>query len=309
MYTKQEVNEVQDLLSSKRKLSEPEIRILQEQFAGKQIPQFMLPFLGLFATNPDLYEKISGDRRVEKYSLFGFFPESFDIVYGNEKSPEISFEGRNRGIVAIIKHPAKNIVIKPMQNSRENEVAGIAAELEVGPRQYRTLDGFLTEQFVEGDLFSRLTEEKKSRDSVYLIGRRLGEILKKLHSKGIYYNDAILTDDSGRSHLIVPETMHAILFDYGVAIKLDKHPNLSDEEVFNYARTFPVENMFLSLTPTKEKIDALVQNYRPKIKRLTKEQIMGRDLDFVDEGLGFAGIRLGNHIIEPFIKGFKETYF
>jgi len=309
MYTEQEVNEVQDLLSGKRKLSEPEIKILQEQFAGKPIPDFMAPFLGFFATNPNLYKKISGDKRAEKYSLFGFFPESFDIVYGSETSPQISFQGGNRGIVAVIKHPAKNIVIKPVQNSRENEVAGIAVELEVGPFQYRTLDGFLTEQFVEGDLFSRLKEEKKSRDSMYLVGRRIGDILKKLHSREIYYNDTMLTDDFGRSHVIVPETLSAVLFDYGVAIRLDNHPNLSGEEVFNYARTFPVENMFLSLTPTKEKIDALVQNYRPKIKRLTKEQIIGRDLDFVDEGLRFAGIRIGNHIIEPFLKGFKETYF
>lgn len=309
MYTEEEVKEVREILSGKLKLSDQQISVVRAELEGTQIPDFLNPFLALVATNPGLYRKISDDQRARQYSMFGFFPASFELVYGNETSPHISFAGGNRGIVAIIKHPCNNIVIKPIQNSRENEVAQIADEIEVGPKQYPTLASYLTEQYVEGELFSKLRENKTTKDKMYALGRRLGEIFKKLHSKEIYYNDAILTDDFGRSHLIVPETLQAILFDYGVAIKLDNHPNLSDEEVFNYARTFPVENMFLSLTPTKEKIDALVQSYRPKIKRLTKEQIMARDLGFIDEGLKFGSIRLGRHIVEPFLRGFKGIYF
>lgn len=308
MYTEKELREVRDTLAGKRRLSNQEIEILRNEFGNKQIPKYMYPFIGIFATNPDLYGKISGDERVQKYSLFGFFPETFDLVYGSEVSPEIFFDGGNRGLVGIIKHPTKKVVVKPTQNSREQEVAQIADELGIGPKQYTSIDGFLTEQFVEGELFSRLRGDRTSADKVYHLGRRMGEILSKLHSRKIYYNDTILTDDLGRSHVIVPETSSAILFDYGVALRLDNHPNLTDEEVYNFARTLPMVGMFLGMQPSQEQVQTLVQEYRPKLQIAPKEQIIARDVDFINEGLTFATYRLGNHIVEPFLRGFKETY-
>ena len=179
MYTGEELREVRDTLAGKRRLSNQEIELLRNEFRDKQIPNYMYPFVGIFATNPDLYRKISEEERVQKYSFFGFFPETFDLVYGSEVSPEISFDGGNRGLVVIIKHPTKKVVVKPTQNSREQEVAQIADELEIGPKQYTSIDGFLTEQFVEGELFSRLRGDRTSADKVYHLGRRMGEILSK----------------------------------------------------------------------------------------------------------------------------------
>src|SRR3989338_8404168 len=193
MYTKEELREVQDTLAGKRRLSNQEIELLRNEFGDKQIPNYMYPFVGIFATNPDLYRKISEDERVQKYSLFGFFPETFDLVYGSEVSPEISFDSGNRGLVGIIKHPTKKVIIKPTQNSREQEVAQIADELGVGPKQYTSLDGFLTEEFIEGGLFSKLRDDRTSNDNMYNIGRRMGDILSRLHSRDVYYNDTILT--------------------------------------------------------------------------------------------------------------------
>ena len=308
MYTEEELRDVRDTLPGKRRLSNQEIEILRKEFGNKQVPNYMYPFVGIFATNPNLYRKISEDERVQKYSLFGFFPETFNLVYGSEVSPEISFDGGNRGLVGIIKHPTKKVVVKPTQNSREQEVAQIADELGVGPKQYTSIDGFLTEQFVEGELFSRLSGDMASADKVYHLGRRMGEILSKLHSREIYYNDTILTDDLGRSHVIVTKTSPAILFDYGVALRLDKHPNLIDEEVYNFARTLPMVGMFLGMQPSQEQVQALVQEYRPKLQIALKEQIITRDIDFINEGLTFAKYRLGNHIVELFLRGFKETY-
>lgn len=308
MYTEEELREVRDTLTGKKSLSNQEIKILRNEFGNKQIPNYMYPFVGLFATNPDLYRKLSGDERLQKYSLFGFFPETFDLIYGSEVLPEISFDGGNRGIVGIIKHPIKKVVIKPTQNSREHEVAQIADELGIGPKQYQSLDGFLTEQFVEGNLFSTLRGDRTSADNMYNVGRRMGEILTKLHSREIYYNDTILTDDFGRSHVIIPEISPAILFDYGIALRLDKHPNLTDEEVYNFARTLPMVSMFLGMQPSKEQAQALVQEYRPKLQIATKEQIIARDIDFINEGLTFATYRLGDRVVEPFLRGFKETY-
>ena len=308
MYTEEELREVRDALAGKRKLSNQEIEILRNEFWNKQIPKYMYPFVGIFATNPDLHRKISGDERVQKYYIFGFFPETFNLVYGSEVSPEISFDGGNRGLVGIIKHPTKKVVVKPTQNSREQEIAQIADELGIGPKQYVSIDGFLTEQFVEGELFSRLRVDRASADNVFCLGRRMGEILSKLHSREIYYNDTILTDDLGRSHVIVPEKSPAVLFDYGVALRLDKHPNLTDEEVYNFARTLPMVGMFFGMQPPQEQIQALVRQHRSPLQTATKEQIMARDIDFINEGLTFAPYRLGNHIVESFLRGFKETY-
>jgi len=307
-YTKEELREIRDMLTGKRKLSNQEIETLRKEFRDKNTPYYLYPFVGLFVTNPDLYKKISEDKKVQKYSLFGFFPETFDLVYYNEVPPEISFKGGSRDLIAIIKHPTKKVVIKPIQNSREPEIAQIADELGVGPKQYASLDGFLTEEFIEGDLFSELSGDRTSNDNMYTIGKRIGEILSKLHSRDVYYNDTILSDDFGRSHVIVPETSPAILFDYGVALRLNKHPNFTDEEVYNYAKTLPIINMFLEMQPSQEQVQKLVQVYRPQLQSATKEQIMDRDIDFINEGLTFAVHRLGSHIVEPFLKGFKESY-
>src|SRR3989344_7489807 len=123
MYTEQELIEVQNILTGERSLSSQEIETLRNEFGNKQIPNYLSSFIGLFATNHDLYRKILVDNRVTEYSLFGFFPETFGLVYGSEVSPKISFDGGNRGMVGIVKHPTKKIVIKPTQNSIEHEVA------------------------------------------------------------------------------------------------------------------------------------------------------------------------------------------
>ena len=57
MYT-EEVKEIQELLSGKRRLSDSEISMVKAEVGGKQIPNFLAPFLGLVATHQDLYKKI-----------------------------------------------------------------------------------------------------------------------------------------------------------------------------------------------------------------------------------------------------------
>ena len=306
-YSEHELGEIQDMISGKRQLSDSEKETIRNNVRAHP-GRHMLPFLGLYLTNPELYKKLSGDSLVSEYSLFGFFPEAFGLVYGSEVLPETFVDGGNRGLVAIIKHPMKNIVIKPVQSSREQEIARASDELGVGPRQLPILDHYITEEFVEGEHFSRLRGERASEEEMYKIGKRVGEILTKLHSKGIYYNDTILSDDMGRSHVIVPENTPAILFDYGVALNVNKHPDFSDEEVFDFARTIPGVNIFSGDSPNKEQIEMLVNDFRPKIKELTKEHILDRDFHFIHEGIWFARSRIGDSMAQPFLRGFNESY-
>jgi UDP-galactopyranose mutase len=80
-------------------------------------------------------------------------------------------------------------------------------------------------------------------------------------------------------------------------------------DIKHFARTLPMINMFLDSRPSKEQAKALIKKYRTELETSTKEQIMSRDIDFIYEGLKFALYKLGNHIIEPFLKGFDEIYF
>lgn len=310
MYAPEERAEIATMLSGNRRLAPEEIDLVRRELRGKTIPHTMGPFIGLLATNPALYRKLSEDERVATYSLFGFFPETYDLVYGNKALPDISFARGNRGIIGMLRHPEKSRVIKPQQSSKEREIARIADELEIGPRQYTSLDNFLTEEFVDGTPFSQLRGEQSSPDKMYTLGKRVGEILHKLHGRNIYYNDTILTDDMGRSHVLVPADSPAILFDYGVAINLDQHPNLDDEDVFNYARTLPEINMALAmqLEVSDAQRQDIIRRYRPQLEKTPKEGIMTRDIDFIQEGLSFAIHRIGDHCIDPFVQGFRQEY-
>lgn len=330
MYSQQEIEMIKSIAKGKA-LSREQWDILTKEFAGKDVPFHMQPFIGLFAVDKDLYNKIAEDDRVKKFSIYGFFPKAIDLVYGSETSPEIRYiQDRNRGITVEISHPSEKFLIKPALNSREREIAQIAGDLKVGPHQYETLDNFLTEQVFEGDLFSRLPKIKTSNASIYFIGRRMGYILRSLHLKEIYYNEITLSDDFANSNLIVPQDpFESILGDYRVALRLDMHPNYSEEEIFNYARTLPGVNDSLDLMLSglneglqqktineKEAREAferykiqMAAEFMPIVQSSTKQEIMARDVQFINEGLVFASHRLGNYILEPFSKGFRETYF
>ena len=103
MYTDLEIAQIQDSITGKLGILPTEIEAAQRKFAGvTEIPGHMTPFLRIAGANPDLYDRLSTDPLVERYSMFGFFPESIGLVYGNEASPGIRICGRNRGVGAII---------------------------------------------------------------------------------------------------------------------------------------------------------------------------------------------------------------
>ena len=210
--------------------------------AGKY-PVHLLPFSDLASsTGPDnsgLLEKLAKDPLLPTYSIYGFFPTIHEIVYHSDRPPEIAFDGRARGRVAIIKAEDTAMVVKPFQSSREGEIASIAGELGVGPAQYPSLPGFITEEFVAGRFFTGLPADEITPESMYLRGRDLGNMLAALHSRRIYYNDATLSDPSGRSHLIVGAGGDCRLIDFGVSLLLDGHSGPSREDVYNFVRTPP----------------------------------------------------------------------
>lgn len=275
----------------------------------------MVPFEKMKTANPDLYQKISRDLVFRRYWFLGFLPEVYPLVYDDGTEPEVAVGGKvagdilsGRGLVALVNHPAKKLIVKSLQSKREAQIALAAANIGVGPRQYKSVNGFLTEDFVDGEPFTRLAERKLVNDRLYLTGRRIGEMLTLLHLHGIYYNDTNLADDIGRSHVIVPDEEPATLIDYGVAIKLDRYPDLDDNEVYDLFRTMPGLNLLMPTVPSADELDYFTGQFRPKIRELSREQIFDRDRYFVEEGLGLLTRIYGRRIVEPFLSGFRETY-
>jgi len=309
MYTEQELAMIREVISRKNSYSPEQLRILKEKYSTDKSVKYLGCLLPLYVLERDLYEKVATDPKVQQYAHLAFFPEIFPLVYASETLPRIGKLQGNRGHIWLVDHPEKRRVIKPFQNSREGEVAQIVSDLEVGPTQYPSIDGFLTEECIEGELFSQLSKERQSSEHMYTLGERMGEILRLLHSRNIYYNDTILTDDFGRSHVFVPKDRPALLFDYGVALRLDHYPDVSDEEVWNYARTFPRVNLMIELGGMdEEKMMELIIESRISFTRVSKEEIMDRDNDFIQEGLIFAALRFGEDIITPFQNGFSKRY-
>ncbi len=311
-YTPEEIQEIQDMIAGKVKPSEEDTDRLISLLQTMEIPNYAFPFVPLLLTDPPLYDKVLKDPVAQELTMYGFFPATLDISHGRSPRPRLSIFQGTRGYVGIVQHPEKSVVIKAFQSSREQEISQIASDLGMGPKQYPSLGKYMTEEFVDGTQFCRLPEDQTGSQNMYALGKRMGTILRELHSRDILYGDIMIDDDFGKSHLIVPQKEPAKLFDYGVALKIDNHADWSDEELFDFVRTLPGINISIGIQlhnfPLEEVRQMVVQAYRPELTGWTKDDIKQRDIEFLSQGLSIATIRLGSHIIEYFRIGLNETY-
>ena len=270
MYNQKEVKAVQGIITGNFNLTQHQAQKLIALFKDGKVPRHTGPFLPLLESDPALFEKISKDERAQKYLHYGFFPSAYSMVYGG--------------------------------------IALDAEKLGVGPKQYETLDGFLSEEFVRGKLLTRLDAEGLPKDVLHSLGGRMGNILSKLHKAGIFYNDTTVADDLGRSHFMVVPESPSLLFDYGVAMKLDNYPSFTHEETVDFFRTLPGVSMFFSLGGNREEAEMrLIEHFGPTLKEYSKDAIFDRDVQFVHEGLSLISRRISADW-NAFLSGFKETY-
>lgn len=271
-------------------------------------PERVHLFWKLVDLHPELFRRLSEDPWVEALSHYAFFPVVVGWRSDGRPMPSLRITGRTRGPAAILDSADSSIVIKPFQNSREDEIARIAAEVGAGPRQFPSLPGYLTEQFAEGVFFTDLPSERRDADTMRAAGLALGGMMRRLHEAGIYYNDASLSDPEGRSHLIVSGGGEFTLIDFGVSLLLDRHPEYTREEVHNFARTLPMYRIFAGMADSRADMDDFLAAYAKQMAQATREDIQARDLKFVQQGLSIAARRLGEEIIPPIRDGFLEAY-
>tara|TARA_B100001123_G_scaffold105312_2_gene122314 strand:- start:43 stop:984 length:942 start_codon:yes stop_codon:yes gene_type:complete len=276
--------------------------------AGQPVPNHMPPFWKLSDLEMPLFLRLSADPVVVALSRYAFFPEVLDRLRAGAEVPTLEFTGRARGMVAILRFADRAIVIKPLQSAREDRIARIAGDLEVGPCQLETLPGYLTEEFVPGVFFTQLTEEQLTDSFLTTVGANLGGMVRRLHQADIYFNDVTFSDHLGRSHLIVDSDGSCRLIDFGISLLLDRHPDYDREEVHNFVRTLPLYRVFRGMAEDQDHVDQFLADYGGKLAAASKSEITSRDLTFAQEGLGMAAKRMGDRIIDPVRDGFVQAY-
>ena len=275
---------------------------------GTMPPDWTLPFWKLSDLEPDLFIRVSQDRWVMALAQYAFFPTVLEWREQGRAIPAFQTAGRTRGPVGILRSGDDQLAIKPFQNSREDEIARIAAAVGAGPRQFPSLPGYLAEQFADGVFFTDLPPERRDAETMRSVGQQLGGMLRRLHAAGIYYNDATLSDPQGRSHLIVADDGACTLIDFGVSLLLDRHPEYTREEVHNFARTLPMYRIFAGMAENREEMDGFLAQFGQQMAQASREDIMARDIKFAQQGLAIVGQKLGQDIIPPLRDGFLEAY-
>ncbi len=273
-------------------MNEDEIAARDAAVQDGRCPERLWPLWPLAERDGDLWGQLIEDPIIARFSVYGLFPATYGLVYG-EAAVDVSirYAGRTRGRVAIISGPVLGvpveIVVKPCQSPSENVIAQIAGDLKLGPRQFPSIDGFLTEEFVSGPFLTDLSRDDASPERMHRIGHALGMALSQLHASGICYNDATVADPGGRSHTILLPDGGIRIIDFGVALLLRDHPaNLTFHDAYNATRTDPMFRLFRQMTADAD-ADALgrfVSDYGSRMSRQSVDEIQNRDWRIAEEG-------------------------
>lgn len=200
-------------------------------------------------------------------------------------------------------------VIKPLESSAEKDIANIVSNLGIGPKQFKTKEGYLHEEFIDGTPLLLLEDEKCTPEYMESLGQKFAQALNKLHENDILVNDQILTDDFNKSHMIIDKKGEVRFIDFGASVNMSNFPNFSDEEVMSLMRTDPFMafRMHNMLEASQEENNLEIKGYRENIlSRLeTKEDLIKmKDNQLLNEGLYFLQSRLRN--VSFFIKGIQK---
>ena len=255
-------------------------------------PEPLWPLWPLSSRGDDLWERLAEDPRIAQFSVYGMFPAAYALVYGDESCDvSMRYDGRTRGRVAMVtgllRGQPLDIVIKPCQSPGESDIAQIAGDLGLGPRQLQSIKGFLTEEFVRGPFLTDLSPQEANPERMHSIGCQLGTTLSRLHAAGICYNDATVSDPEGRSHAILLPDGGIRLIDFGVALLLRDHPaNLTFHDAYNSARTDPMFRLFrqMSSDADPESLSRFISDYGRRLARQSMEEIQSRDWRIAEEG-------------------------
>lgn len=285
-YCKDEIRTVRGYLEGRitpKGLDKPLLEKLMKE------KQHLVPFFSFAKDEKGLFEKIASDPRSERFSYLMFFPVLENhLDYDMRQISFEMFDTRTRGWAAKLNVEGRDVIIKPIQSIDEPYVAGYAGANNAGPLQYPTLGGFITEEFMAGDLFNRISQGM-NEELASFVGQRVGTMLGTLHKGRIMFNDVIFADDFGGCHLMVRKN-DARMLDFGVSLDLSKFPTITDEQIKRYMLTLPlVGGMMQGLG--EDALHEQIQHFRNQVSGADVKALLSRDMDFVSEGLYFSRFR------------------
>lgn len=197
----------------------------------------------------------------------------------------------------------EQFISKALESPFESDIAKRAAELGIGPKQLSALPGVVREEFIKGAPLLELSDEQCTPEFMERLGEETAQKITLLHENNILINDQILTDDLGKSHLILDENKEVRFIDFGAAVDLADYPNISDDAVYSLMRTDPLAVSRL-LNMSREDLPSVVAEYRKGVlpHYPTKEDVIEwKDINLLREGLSFLSTRLPN--VQAFAKG------
>ncbi|MYC32512.1 MAG: hypothetical protein F4X64_04975 [Chloroflexi bacterium] len=295
------------MISSLPALDPFSISLRDEAVARGDCPERLWPLWPLERTDRELWQLLIEDDLIERFSVYGMFPSTYPLVYEPQSDAvSIRYDGRTRGRVAIINGESAGVVIKPCQSSREAEIAAIAGNLGVGPAQLAGIAGFICEDYVVGRFFTDLPAEEATQERMRLVGAALAESMSLLHSAGICYNDATISDPEGRSHIILRPDGQIRLIDFGVALLLDNHPEgLTFEDAWNAARTDPMFRLFRQMAGGDDDaaLARFVADYGRRLAGQTPAEVQSRDWRIAEEGASMIAARYGPEATDALREG------
>ena len=253
---------------------------------------------------PGAYKKYISVLRTENTLLH--FPD----MPANQEHPKITvLRTGARNCAFKVTFPDASHVIKSLESSEEKDIAEKASSLEIGPKQFATNEGYLHEEFIDGTPLLALRPEQCTPEFMKKLGSEFMRALKTLHENNILVNDQILTDDFGKSHMILDKNEAVRFIDFGASIDITNFPNISDEAVLSLMRTDPFMafRMHTMAEMSDDETKEQIQGYRDAIlsQYTTKEAIIqARDMQLLNEGLYFLQNRIPN--VQSFIEGIKE---
>lgn len=297
MYSQNELSSIRSILGERRKPSEKHIAYLASLVEENQIIYYV-PFWQLIDQDRNLFNKIVEDKLLNEHTFLVFAPELYDMFYNSKENPLVEYIESNRGMLTFIKNSEKERVFKSKQSDSEHIITDTLNTLGIKPQQFESLNGFLTEEYVEGQLLTK--EERLNEEAIFNLGKYLGHTLSTMHKNDIVYNDTLLTGINNSCNLMMSDNKEGTLIDFGNTINISSFPDLSNETLYHFL--YSSEYYFqLKIDPQNT-----INYFRKNLQSMEKEHIIQKDLDFIDMGLKYSQKQIPQ--AELFIEGFNEKY-
>jgi len=267
----------------------------EQSYSESDIARIQRALAGEEALDRETLARLETDPAMLQYSIALFFPVVGERLRNKEEAVASRIRTGARERALKIEFLDQTYVIKTLENSAEAKIAQIAGEAGIGPKQFPSLAGFLTEEWLEGNLITHLRSEDCTPAYMKGLGHLLGDAIKTIHENRIVIGDQLLSDDMGKSHMVVEKNGDVHIIDFGAAVDVSNFPNLTDEEVLCLMRTDATIMMRVAMTG-EDPMD-LISSYRGYLVRTyqTGEELMkDKDIQLLKEGLYFLSMRVPN---------------